>query len=69
MYRTLLFNLARIFYELLSRDHAIGNPLVADTTYDAALSGLQAIKQVIFVPEKKGEKLVPPSAANDWLLL
>jgi hypothetical protein len=49
----LLFNLARIFHELLSRDHVIGNPLVADTAYDAGLSGLQAIKQVILVPEKR----------------
>jgi hypothetical protein len=45
--------LARIFHELLSRDHVSGNPLVADTTYDARLSGLQAIKQVIFVTEKR----------------
>ena len=34
-------NLARIFHELLSRDHETGNPLVVDTACGAGLSGAQ----------------------------
>jgi hypothetical protein len=37
----LLTGLARIFHELLSRDHETGNPLVADAACGAGLSGAE----------------------------